>query len=70
MRETIMEAMADEDERQGAKIMIDALSAPCSWLLYQCWYWKGLVLAKVILCRKGLDTVGTSGVLQRWSVVC
>jgi chaperonin GroEL len=53
MRETIMDAMADEDERQGAKIMIDALSAPCMQVATNAGIEGAVVLAKVIaICQE------------------
>jgi chaperonin GroEL len=53
MRETIMDAMADEDERQGAKIMIDAMSAPCMQVARNAGIEGAVVLAKVVaICRE------------------
>lgn len=47
MRESIMDAMADEDERQGAKIMIDALGAPAMQVAENAGIEGAVVLAKI-----------------------
>jgi chaperonin GroEL len=47
MRDTIMDAMDDEDERQGAKIMIDAMGAPAMQVAENAGIEGAVVLAKI-----------------------
>jgi chaperonin GroEL len=53
MRETIINAMADEDEAQGAKIMIDALGFPAMQVATNAGVEGAVVLAKIqTLCEE------------------
>jgi chaperonin GroEL len=47
MRDAIMDAMDDEDERQGAKIMIDAMGAPAMQVAENAGIEGAVVLAKI-----------------------
>lgn len=47
MRESIMDSMDDEDERQGAKIMIDAMGAPAMQVAENAGIEGAVILAKI-----------------------